>query len=258
MPSVVSSATKMPWRVSAPSGKWMSVIISRWYAGIWRKFPPMPKSTTVQYRLLKAQTPAATRSFCKASREVPRRLQHPKRNTIGLRIPDHPVVLALLAELGEPSTQFYLILPGDEFPLNDAEEIRERLEHQVELVMDAGSCGIEMTTVIDLTTDVPELIRQGKGSLDTLWDRSWIILFKASPFMPYRLFLPSPCMKQRMVILPSILVTLLPLMEGRISLNPLEHIDLVGTILVPLTLFVLSKLTIGAGIFIWLGQTGAG
>ncbi len=119
-----------------------------------------------QYRLLKATTPGSYTFILQATREVPRRMQHPKRNTIGLRIPDHPVVLALLAELDEPLLSSTLILPGDEFPLNDAEEIRERLEHQVELVMDAGSCGIDMTTVIDLTTDVPALIRQGKGSIE--------------------------------------------------------------------------------------------
>ncbi|HQV89005.1 MAG TPA: L-threonylcarbamoyladenylate synthase [Nitrosomonas sp.] len=119
-----------------------------------------------QYRLLKATTPGSYTFILQATREVPRRMQHPKRNTIGLRIPDHPVVLALLAELDEPLLSSTLILPGDELPLNDAEEIRERLEHQVELVMDAGSCGIDMTTVIDLTTDVPALIRQGKGSLE--------------------------------------------------------------------------------------------
>lgn len=119
-----------------------------------------------QYRLLKATTPGSYTFILQATREVPRRMQHPKRNTIGLRIPDHPVVLALLEELGEPLLSSTLILPGDEYPLNDAEEIRERLEHQVELVMDAGSCGIDMTTVIDLTTDVPELVRPGKGSLE--------------------------------------------------------------------------------------------
>ena len=118
-----------------------------------------------QYRLLKASTPGSYTFILKASREVPRRLQHPKRYTIGLRIPDHPVINALLSELDEPLLSSTLILPTDEFPLNDAEEIRKRLEHQVELVMDAGSCGIEMTSVIDLTSDTPEVIRQGKGSL---------------------------------------------------------------------------------------------
>lgn len=119
-----------------------------------------------QYRLLKATTPGSYTFILQATREVPRRMQHPKRSTIGLRIPDHPVVLALLEELDEPLLSSTLILPGDEFPLNDAEEIRARLEHQVELIMDAGSCGIDMTTVIDLTTDVPELIRMGKGRLE--------------------------------------------------------------------------------------------
>lgn len=119
-----------------------------------------------QYRLLKATTPGSYTFILQATREVPRRMQHPKRNTIGLRVPDHPVVLALLEELDEPLLSSTLILPGDEYPLNDADEIRERLEHQVELVMDAGSCGIDMTTVIDLTTDVPVLVRQGKSSLE--------------------------------------------------------------------------------------------
>ena len=124
------------------------------------------KVNNSQYRLLKAITPGSYTFILQATREVPRRMQHPKRNTIGLRIPDHAVVLALLEELDEPLLSSTLLLPGDEFPMNDAEEIRERLEHQVELVMDAGPCGIEMTTVIDLTSDVPELIRQGKGSLE--------------------------------------------------------------------------------------------
>ncbi len=118
-----------------------------------------------QYRLLKTSTPGSYTFILQASREVPRRLQHPKRYTIGLRVPDHPVVQALLEELGEPLLSSTLILPEDELPLNDAEEIRDRLEHQVELIMDAGSCGIEMTSVIDLTDDVPKLVRQGKGSL---------------------------------------------------------------------------------------------
>lgn len=123
------------------------------------------KVDNVQYRLLKACTPGSYTFILKASREVPRRLQHPKRHTIGLRVPDHPIAHALLAELDEPLLSSTLILPGDELPLNDAEEIRERLEHQVDLVIDAGPCGIEMTTVIDLTGEAPELIRSGKGSL---------------------------------------------------------------------------------------------
>lgn len=118
-----------------------------------------------QYRLLKASTPGSYTFIFQATREVPRRLQHPKRNTIGLRIPDHPVVQALLAELNEPLLSSTLMLPGDEFPLNDAGEIRDRLEHHVELVLDGGACGLEMSTVVDLTGDEPILVRQGKGSL---------------------------------------------------------------------------------------------
>ncbi|TDI78585.1 MAG: threonylcarbamoyl-AMP synthase [Betaproteobacteria bacterium] len=123
------------------------------------------KVNNSQYRLLKANTPGSYTFILEATREVPRRLQHPKRNTIGLRIPDHPIVQALLAELGEPLLNSTLILPGEEFPLNDPGEIRERLEHQVELVIDGGSCGLVMTTVIDLTGGKPELVRHGRGSL---------------------------------------------------------------------------------------------
>ncbi|SES75931.1 tRNA threonylcarbamoyl adenosine modification protein, Sua5/YciO/YrdC/YwlC family [Nitrosomonas marina] len=119
-----------------------------------------------QYRLLKANTPGSYTFILQASKEVPRRLQHPKRYTIGLRIPDHPVALALLEEMGEPLLSSTLVLPGDELPMNDADSIRQRLEQQVDLVMDAGSCGLEMTTVIDLTDEVPMLVRAGKGSLD--------------------------------------------------------------------------------------------
>ncbi len=118
-----------------------------------------------QYRLLKASTPGSYTFIFHATREVPRRLQHPKRNTIGLRIPNHAVAQALLAELNEPLLSSTLILPGDEFPLNDTGEIRDRLEHHVELVLDGGACGLEMSTVIDLTGDAPRLIRQGNGSL---------------------------------------------------------------------------------------------
>jgi len=123
------------------------------------------KVDNAQYRLLKSATPGSYTFILNASREVPRRLQHPKRHTIGLRIPEHPVALALLTELNEPILSSTLVLPGDELPLNDAQKIRQRLEHQVELILDADSCGTEMTTVIDLTGNNPEIIRTGKGSL---------------------------------------------------------------------------------------------
>jgi tRNA threonylcarbamoyl adenosine modification protein (Sua5/YciO/YrdC/YwlC family) len=101
----------------------------------------------------------------KATREVPRRLQHPSRRTIGLRVPDHKIVRALLTELGEPLLSSTLHLPGDDFPLTDAREIRERLEHQVDLVIDGGSCGVEPTTVVNLVGDAPVIMRLGKGGV---------------------------------------------------------------------------------------------
>ncbi|MDD2948227.1 MAG: L-threonylcarbamoyladenylate synthase [Rugosibacter sp.] len=118
-----------------------------------------------QFRLLKATTPGSYTFILEGTRELPRRLLHPKRKTIGLRVPDHPVVLALLAVLDEALLSSTLILPGDELPLADADEIRERLEKQLDAVIDAGHCGIEMTTVINLTGDQPELVRAGRGAL---------------------------------------------------------------------------------------------
>jgi tRNA threonylcarbamoyl adenosine modification protein (Sua5/YciO/YrdC/YwlC family) len=115
-----------------------------------------------QFRLLKANTPGQYTFILKATREVPRRLQHPKRSTIGLRVPEHIVTQALLDELDEPMLSMTLSLPGEEF-LNEAWEIRDRLEHEVELVIDAGSCIIEPTTVIDLSGTEPQLIRRGAG-----------------------------------------------------------------------------------------------
>lgn len=115
------------------------------------------------FRLLKAHTPGPYTFILEATREVPRRLQHPKRKTIGIRVPDHPVPLALLKELGEPLMTSTLMLPGDAQPLTDPEEMRARLEHQVELVIDGGPCGTEPTTVVDLTGDAPVLARVGKG-----------------------------------------------------------------------------------------------
>lgn len=118
-----------------------------------------------QFRLLKAATPGSYAFILKATRVVPKRLQHPSRKTIGLRVPDHKVVRALLAELGEPLLSSTLLLPGDDMPLNDAHEIRDRLEHQVDLILDGGSCGIEPTTVVNLTGDTPVITRVGKGSI---------------------------------------------------------------------------------------------
>jgi tRNA threonylcarbamoyl adenosine modification protein (Sua5/YciO/YrdC/YwlC family) len=113
--------------------------------------------------MLKATTPGSYTFILHATREVPKRLMHPSRRTIGLRVPDHTVAHALLAELREPLLSSTLLLPGDDMPLNDGEEIRERLEHAVDAILDAGSCGIVPTTVVDLTGDAPVITRIGKG-----------------------------------------------------------------------------------------------
>ncbi|MCR4299096.1 MAG: L-threonylcarbamoyladenylate synthase [Gallionella sp.] len=118
-----------------------------------------------KYRLLKSNTPGSYTFILEATKEVPKRLQHPKRSTIGIRIPNHPVALALLEELGEPMSSSTLILPDEEWPLNDAERIRELLEKKVELVIDGGAVGVDFTTVIDLTGDKPILLRRGKGDI---------------------------------------------------------------------------------------------
>jgi tRNA threonylcarbamoyl adenosine modification protein (Sua5/YciO/YrdC/YwlC family) len=120
---------------------------------------------TWQFRLLKAATPGPFTFLLPATRETPRRLQHPKRRTIGIRVPDHPVPQMLLAELGEPVMSSTLLLPGDELPLTDGDQIRARLEHQLDAILDGGHCGIEPTTVIDLAVSPPVLIRAGKGKL---------------------------------------------------------------------------------------------
>lgn len=123
------------------------------------------KVNNAQYRLLKAHTPGTYTFILEATRELPRRLAHPKRATVGVRVPQHPVTHALLTELNEPLLSSTLIMPGDENPLNDAEAIRHRLEHEVDLILDGGACGIEPTTVIDLSGPEPILVRKGKGDV---------------------------------------------------------------------------------------------
>ena len=118
-----------------------------------------------QYRLLKAATPGSYVFILEGSKELPRRVLHPKRKTIGLRIPDHPVALALLEELGEPLLTCTLQLLGDEAPLTEGWEIQDRLDGQVDWILDAGYCGTEPTTVIDLTGSAPQLVRAGRGPL---------------------------------------------------------------------------------------------
>jgi len=120
---------------------------------------------TWQFRLLKAATPGPFTFLLPATRETPRRLQHAQRRTIGIRIPDHPVPRLLLAELGEPIMSSTLLLPGESVPLTDGREIRARLEHELDAVLDAGNCGLEPTTVVDLAATPPRILRQGRGRL---------------------------------------------------------------------------------------------
>lgn len=115
------------------------------------------------YRLLKAFTPGAYTFILQATSEVPRLMLHPKRKTIGIRVPDHPVVAALLGELDEPILSSTLILPGETEPLADIHEIRDTLAKQVDLVIDSGFCGLEATTVISLVDGVPQVLRRGKA-----------------------------------------------------------------------------------------------
>lgn len=121
-----------------------------------------------QYRLIKAVTPGPYTFILDGTKELPRRVLHPKRKTIGIRVPSHPVAAALLAELGEALLSATLVLPGEEEPLTDADEIRCRLEKQVELVIEAGGCGPDATTVVDLTGGSPVLLRKGLGALAPL------------------------------------------------------------------------------------------
>lgn len=120
---------------------------------------------TPVFRLLKAHTPGPFTFLLPATRETPRRLQHPKRRTIGIRVPEHPVPHLLLAELGEPLMSSTLLLPGDETPLTDGEQIRERLDGALDAILDGGHCGIEPTTVVDLAVSPPVILREGKGQI---------------------------------------------------------------------------------------------
>jgi len=125
--------------------------------GIYARFD------TPVYRMLKANTPGAYTFILRATKEVPRRLMHPKKKTIGIRIPDNQIVKALLTELNEPMLTTTLILPGEDSPMTDPEEIRKQLEPQIDLVIDGGFCGIESTTLVDLSNNAPEVLREGKG-----------------------------------------------------------------------------------------------
>ena len=120
------------------------------------------------FRLIKSHTPGPYTFILDATSEVPRRLMHPKRKTIGMRVPDNTIALELMSALGEPLMSSSLILPGDELPLTDPYDIKDLLEHQVELIIDGGFCGLEPTTVVDMTGDGIKVTRQGCGSVESL------------------------------------------------------------------------------------------
>ena len=120
---------------------------------------------TWQFRMLRSCLPGPYTFLLKATRETPRRLQHERRRTIGVRIPEHPVPRLLLAELGEPLMSSTLLLPDEPVPLTSAQEIQRRLEHEIDAVLDGGDCGVEPTTVVDLSVTPPVLVRKGKGPL---------------------------------------------------------------------------------------------
>ena len=122
------------------------------------------KVDNIQHRLIKANTPGSYTFILRATREVPRRLLHP-RLTIGVRIPDHRVAMALLEELGEPLLSSTLILPDHGAALNDPQEIRDQLDHELDLIIDSGACGLDVTTIVDLSQDAPLLLREGKGDI---------------------------------------------------------------------------------------------
>lgn len=123
------------------------------------------------YRLLRHTTPGPYTFILPATSEVPRRLMHPKRKTVGLRVPDNAIAAALLADLGEPLMSVTLIMPGDDLPLIDPYDIRATLEHDVDLVIDGGYCGMEPTTVVDLVDDTPLVLRTGKGDVAPFEDQ---------------------------------------------------------------------------------------
>jgi len=127
---------------------------------------------TWQFRILRACLPGPYTFLLRATRETPRRLQHPRRRTIGVRIPDHPVPRLLLAELGEPLMSSTLLLASDPQPLTAGSEIQARLEHQIDAVLDGGDCGIEPTTVVDLSVTPPLVVRKGKGELGPITGRA--------------------------------------------------------------------------------------
>ncbi|MFK5969721.1 MAG: L-threonylcarbamoyladenylate synthase [Candidatus Marithrix sp.] len=126
------------------------------------------KVTNTAFRLMKSLTPGPYTFILKASHEVPRRLQNPKRKTIGVRVPDNPIAQSLLEILGEPIMSSTLIMPGKDIPETEPDEIKKLLEQHVDLIIDGGHCGLEPTTVVDIMTEPPQILRHGKGNVEAL------------------------------------------------------------------------------------------
>jgi tRNA threonylcarbamoyl adenosine modification protein (Sua5/YciO/YrdC/YwlC family) len=126
------------------------------------------KLGNVAFRLVRGATPGPYTFILKATRETPRRLQDPKRKTVGIRVPDNAIALAILEELGEPVMSTTLILPGDEQPMSEGYEIQDRLDKLIDVIVDGGACGLESTTIVDLVGDEPEVLRVGKGDVGAL------------------------------------------------------------------------------------------
>ena len=126
------------------------------------------KLGNVAFRLVRGATPGPYTFILKATRETPRRLQDPKRKTVGIRVPDNTIALAILEELGEPVMSTTLILPGDDQPMSEAYEIQDRLDKLIDLIVDGGACGLDSTTIVDLVGDEPEVLREGKGDVAAL------------------------------------------------------------------------------------------
>jgi tRNA threonylcarbamoyl adenosine modification protein (Sua5/YciO/YrdC/YwlC family) len=122
------------------------------------------------YRLMKSLTPGPYTFIFQATKQVPRRLLHPKRRAIGIRVPDTPICCALLGELGQPLLSTTLIMPGDQAPMTDTYDIREEIGHCVDLIIDGGPCGADLTSVIDMTQDPPAVVRAGKGDISLFQD----------------------------------------------------------------------------------------
>lgn len=126
------------------------------------------KVSNQAFRLMKGLTPGPYTFILQATREVPRRLQNPRRRTIGLRVPANPIAIAILEEIAEPFMSSTLILPGEELPMTDMDEIEQHIGHAVDVIIDGGYCGLEPTTIVDLVSDEPEVLRFGKGAVDFL------------------------------------------------------------------------------------------